>query len=549
MRTVAAAVAAVVVALAAAGGFLAFRVLHGSADSLITLVPADSAIYVTVNFDPPAGQKLALNGLIARFPGLSDSSRAGTVRSWVDRALTGSGLTYDGDITPWFGSGMSLAIPASALPAMAPHAGTGSPATPAVTVLVASKDDGKAQAALDKFRNGPSAATYHWTTSTHGGVTVTSGSSGSSTTAYTLVSHSVIFATTTAAVEAVIDTAQGKRPNLQSTSAFTTVESQLPGDRVALAYTDVAAVVKALTAGSSTPPAQLQSLSAYRGAGFAVSANSDGIMLTGTEDYDVSRLTADQRAAIAIPPHQNGSLTYVPSTAYGVTAFTGMQQGLRSIIDASAPPGSGLARSLLQLGVTGTDGILNHLSGDAGIEVDRVAGHTEPAGAAMFKTDSSTVAQRFLDNLVSTLCDQSRACDPTMITSQDDKGVQISSIPLSGLDSAGVEPSWAVSDGWAIVGSSPGEVRAALDSHASGTSITTSPTYTAVTGHLGQNSNAMTYLDVSAIAAAIRGVLPPQQQAAYDRDVAPYLAPVKALGVSSQNASDHTTFGVFVLIR
>jgi hypothetical protein len=119
LRAAAGAAIAVVVAFAAAGGILAFRAMHGSADSLVSMVPSDTAVYVTVNFDPPGGQKLAVSGLLNKFPGLGDQSRAATVNGWLDAAFAGSGLNHD-DISGWLGSELSVAMPASALSSLTP---------------------------------------------------------------------------------------------------------------------------------------------------------------------------------------------------------------------------------------------------------------------------------------------------------------------------------------------------------------------------------------------------------------------------------------------
>jgi hypothetical protein len=230
-------------------------------------------------------------------------------------------------------------------------------------------------------------------------------------------------------------------------------------------------------------------------------------------------------------------------------ALTGLQQTLKSVLTTIAPPGSAIDSTLRQFGVTGSGGIITHLSGDAGIEVDQVAGQTVPAGALLFDTDSTTAAQTFLDNLMSSVCQQSNACDPSQVTKQVDNGVTISSVPVSGAASSGVQPAWAVSNGWAIIASSPAEVRAVLDSHTSGSTISTSPTYQAVTSHVGTSNNGVLYVDVPAVLRAIRTALPPSAQASYDSSAAPYLNHFGAVELATRNASDHMTFTLFVGVR
>jgi hypothetical protein len=550
LRAAAGAAVAVVVAVAAAGGILAFRAMHGSADSLVSMVPSDTAVYVNVNFDPPGGQKLAVSGLLNKFPGLSDQSRAATVNGWLDAAFAGSGLNH-ADISGWLGSELSVAMPASALSSLTPSITSKASSPPSAAILIASKDNGKAQAALDKFRRGPVGSANKWTTSVYGGVTVTAGTTASTGGAYAITNNTLIVGSDAAAVDAVIDTAQGKRANLQSSGGYKQVEGQLPADRLALGYVDIAAVVKQIGSSiTSFPggPAQLNA-GAYGGLGVALVASSDGIALTGTENYDASKLTPDQRSLVATAPHANGSIDFVPKTAYGLVAYSGLQQALRSILKTVAPPGSAMDRTLQQFGVTGAGGIIGHLSGDGGIEVDKVPGQTVPGGAFLFDTDSTTAAQHFLDHLVSSLCRQSGVCDLPQLTTQVDQGVTISSVPLSGGADVGVEPSWAVSNGWAIVGSSPAEVRAALDSKASGSGIDKSSAFQTVTSHVSATNNELFYMDVPAVVSAIRNVLPPAAQASFDHTMAPYLSPIGAVALSGASASGHLTFTFFVQIR
>jgi hypothetical protein len=550
-RAIAGTAAAVVVAVAAAGGILAIRAFSGSSDSLVSMVPSDTALYVNVNFDPPASQKLAVQGLLNKFPALNDQSRSATVNGWLDSAFSSSGLNHN-DISPWLGSELSIAIPASALSSLTPSAGVSSSGSPDVTVLIASKDDAKAQAALDKFRTGPVGRGDQWTTSAHDGVAVTSATGHGSAGAYAIANHTVIFESNAGGADAVIDTAHGKRANLLSSDTFKTVESQLPTDRLGLIYVDVPALVRQLASSVGSAAggqSQLSAAQAYGGLGVALVARSDGVELDGTENYNASKLTADQRAQLGLAPHTNGSLAFIPRTALGMFALTGLQQTLKSVLTTVAPAGSAIDSTLQQFGVTGSAGIITHLSGDAGVEVDQGRGQTLPTGALLFDTDSTTAAQTFLDNLMSSICRQSTACDPSQVTRQVDNGVTISSVPVSAVGGSGVQPSWAVSNGWAIIGSSPAEVRAVLDSHASGSTISTSPSYQAVTSHVGTSNNGMLYVDIPAVLRAIRTALPPGAQTSYDSGAAPYLNHFGAVELATRNASDHMMFTLFVQIR
>jgi hypothetical protein len=89
-----------VVAGAAGGGITAFRFLRGAGEQLATLAPDDTAVYVTVFLDPPGSQKLAVNGLLGRFPNVSTPAALdATVNRLLDSSLRGAGLTHS-DVRP-----------------------------------------------------------------------------------------------------------------------------------------------------------------------------------------------------------------------------------------------------------------------------------------------------------------------------------------------------------------------------------------------------------------------------------------------------------------
>lgn len=544
LRAAAAAGVAILVAGAVAGGILAFRFLHGSADSLVAMAPSDGIAYVNINLDPSGGQKLAIASLLDKFPGLSDSARDSTINDWLDTALTGSGLNHN-DVRAWLGSEISVVV----LP------GSGSaPATgPAVVVLLSSTNDSAAQATLDKLRSSASASSLQWTTTMQDGVSVNTGTgSGRQAVAYAVDSGTVIIGDDAAGVAEVVDTAHGKHANLQSTTDYTTVQSQLPSDRVASLFVDVPVLVKtfgsALNATGASASQALSAFNAYRGVGAALVVSSNGVTVDATQDYDSSQLSSDQRAALSVPAHINGSLALTPPSAYGFLSVTGIAGELRTLLDPKSS-GAALFQPVLdQLGLTGTGGIIDHLTGDAGVEVDAQPGSKIPAGALLFQVDSADAARTFLSTFAGKVCAMAAGvCTPGQQTTQSHDGVDITSIGLSGSGVSGVSPSYALSGGWAIIASSADEVKAVLDAQ-HGAGIATSPRFNAVAGQVGASNASMFYVDIHGIVAAVRAALPPGAAATFDQNVAPYVSHFEAFGGASQNAGDHTTSTLFLLI-
>jgi Protein of unknown function (DUF3352) len=548
-RTVAGALVAVVVAGAVAGGILAFRFVRGTADTVVSMVPSDSALYANFNLDPPGSQKMALNDLFNKFPAVNSESQRDT---WINLALDNLGAKEGfshADVRPWLGPQLAVAAQATAF---APHE---TPSTGAAfAFLISSTDDGKAQAALDKLRGGAFSG-YAWSKQTHDGVAETVGQGHGTPVVSAIVNHFAVLGGSTDFVNEVIDTAHGKHASLDSTDAYKTALSQLPADRLATMYVSVPELLKQLGSsslggafGGTSASTQRALADAYRAIGAALVASSDGVAIDAVQDYDASKLPADLKALLAVPPDQNGALALVPAHAYGFLTITGLRQDLQSFAGAFSslsPFGGG--PTLDELGITGPNGVINHLTGDAGFEVDAVEGSNIPAGAFLFATDSAAAAQTFLDSLAATVCQKTSQCSVAQETKQTHSGVSITSLPFGSGTAAGVSPSWAVTGNWGVLASSADEVKAIIDSHSNG-GISRSPAYTAISSHITSLNNATFYVDIQAVVAAIRKVLPAEAQTLFDTTVAPNLNPLKGLAITGTNSPDHSSSTLFLQI-
>ena len=541
-RVLLSALVVIVIGAGTVGGLFGFRLLNGSADSLVSLAPSDSVVYVDAHLDPSAGQKLALNGLLDKFPALSGSSRDDTINRWLDTALKQVGLTHT-DVRPWLGNDISVVVPANAFD----HSPAAISQVPSVTVLVSSTDDSAAQAAVDKVRQRSSSNT---STATYHGVTVTTAPAGGQPVDFAVAGHALIIGTTAQAVDEVIDTAQGRHAALQSNTVYTRAVEQLPSDRIGVAFVDIGALAQqvAKAAGQGLGQGSAGALQGYSAVALALVAQSNGLSVTGVEDFDASKLDTDQRTALRAAPHVNGSLSFMPRSAYVAGTLTGIKQTIQSLLD-SFGSGSGLdVNSILQqLGLTGPGGVIDHLNGDAGIDLTPSLHSDTPGGAIVVGTDSDSVAQSFVTNLMDLVCDCA-ASDPAQVTQQPYGGTVITSLNSSPGDRSGIDPSWAVFHGWIIAGSSPDQVKAALDADRGGATLATNPDYTAVMSQVGGSNNGGLFVDMQPLLSVIRSALPLGVQVQYDHDVAPNLTPLKAFGMAVHNSSDHVTINAFTLI-
>lgn len=534
---------ALVIAAGTVGGVFGFRLLGGSADGLVSLAPSDSLVYVNAHLDPSAGQKLALNGLLDKFPALSGSSRDGIINKWLDTALQQLGLSH-ADVRSWLGNDVSVIVPASAFN----QAATNASQAPSVAALLSSTNDSAAQAAINKLR--ASSGSESTSTAMYRGVTVTTVTRDGQPADFAVAGHALIIGTTAQAVDEVIDTAQGVHAALQSNTVYTKAVGQVPGDRIGLAFIDVGSLAQQLSkaAGHSSGQQLPAGLQGYQGVALALVARGNGVSVTGVEDFDPAKLSADQRAQLGATPHVNGSLSFMPRSAYVAGAISGIKQSIQSALDALGSAGGFDVSSVLQqLGLTGPGGLIDHLSGDAGIDLAPGSQAGAPDGAIAVGTDSDSVAQSVVTKLMNLVCDCA-AGDPGRVDQEPYDGTVISSLPASPDDSSGIQPSWAVFHGWIIAGSSPGQVQAALDADRNGTTLAANPDYTAVMSQVGGTNNGELFIDVQPLLSVTRGALPPDVQSQYDHDIAPNLKPLKAFGLAVHNAADHVTINAFTLI-
>jgi hypothetical protein len=533
------ALGALVVVVGLAIAAIAF-VLRGSSDVITAMVPDDASAYATVYLDPALGQKLALRDLVKRFPATDTSAELNArLQEFFDSAFQDSGLSFQADVKPWLGPQLGIL-------------GKADGADSSFAVLVASTDDQAAQAALSKLK---SRLTEHegetFVVQPHGGVDVTVGSSElGGQDAYALVSHTVVLGSSTDIVEEVIDTAQGKHPAIGGTSEYHKVFDALPKDKLAFAFVNAAPLIRQFEQSLGTDvlpaPGSFTALEAYRGAGMAITASSNGIAADFTVDIDPTKLTVDERQALAARPHANSVLAFTPRSAYAVFALESLKPSIQQAIDSVLEQSPDVQQTTDRYGLTGPDNVVDHLTGDAGLTVGPAETPDAFPGVALLAgTNDEAGMQRFLDAVAADVAgDLSGGSWQT----EDYQGVTITYMPASPDDFFPISPAYAVGKGMAVVASSPEEVKSILDARA-GTNITASPNYAAAIADSVPNATSLFYVDVESVAAAVRDQLPPDEQATYDADVGPNLRHLKAFVFSGSSTTDHQTVRMFLLVK
>jgi len=518
------------------------RLAGGPGDVVDRMVPGDTDVYATLYLDPSLSQKLALQGLMQRFPALNTQKQLDSrVDQVMDSALKPEGISFANDVHPWLGTQVAVAL----------RLANGTP----TAVIIDSKDDTRAAAALARIRTTSAGRDDTWTNQVHAGVTVSVGTpSGAQGTpiAYAYLDHTAVIGNSYAQVDEVIDTDHGRQPALRTTAAYTSTLQRLPADRLGLVYASgpgvASAVRQAITGAGGIADATVlkafdDSAAALRSLGLAVSAQSKGLAADLAVVTDTSKLSPAARAALAAPRASNPALDWVPADAAGFLSVAGLHDSFQAALQGEATPldssGLDLSGALHALGVDGPQGVLTHLTGDLAVEVRSHAGSAVPGGALLLGVDDAAAVRGFLDRLAG----GSSALAATHTETY--RGAQITSLAVGVLGDTGIAPAYAVTGGMAIIGSSPAEVRAAIDAHASGARVTTAPGFVAAGGF--SPGDPILYLDLDRIRSAVEGVLPADVANTYDTDLKANLAPLHALRITGQGTGAQATARLFVV--
>jgi hypothetical protein len=533
--------AALVIVGVPGGLALYSHLASGTGDVVDRMVPNDADVYATLYLDPSLSQKLNLQGLFGHFPALKS---AGDLQSHIDQgmdtALKPEGLSFKNDVRPWLGTQVALAM----------RLGDGIP----TAVLIASKDDGAAAATLARIRTTDSGHGDSWTEHAHNGVTVSVGTprgTGGTPIAYAYVDHTAVVGNSAAMIESVIDTDQGKRAPLRTSAAYTTTMKRLPTDRVAAAWargSGITGAMRQAVAGSGFGDASIlkafdQGAGVFQSAGIAVTAEKAGLAADVAVVTDPSKLPPAERAALLqTSGAPNPTLDWIPSDSAGFLAVGGLHDSLQSFVQGmgagAAATGMDFITPLKSFGLTNPGGVLSHLTGNLALEVRDAGGSSIPSGALLAGVDNAAAVRSFLDQLVAGFA----MFAPTH--SESYRGATITSLAIPGLSDAGVDPAYTVVDGMAVIGSTPAEVRAVLDAHASGSRATATPAFAA--GGQWSNAEPVIFLDLDRIRTAVVGALPGDLKQQYDRDLSGDLSHLHGLRITSTGGGDQVVGRIFL---
>lgn len=551
-------------AVVAAGAISAAAVLllAKPASTIEKMVPASADAIAIANLNPSVTQKANLLRAVHSFP---DTKTDKAIDEKLDEAFKDSGFTFTADIKPWLGPQIGVSATLN----------LGSTKDSPAAVYLASRDDAKARAMLAKLRSGKYGAKFQWKDETYNGITISVGTptvSSEKAVAYSYVDHVVVFATTSAQIHDIIDADQGRAPRLVDSSDYKATLAGLPSDRLGYLYINgTSLVASAKKEMASTPSLSLalknmNDVDALQGIAGTLSANRDGLLADVLVKLDQSKLSPATRQAFAHPGRADAVVSWIPKSSDAFLAFTSLNKTIQTVLDQSGNEAS-VKAGTDAVGLTGPGGVLQHLTGDAGLEVE-LSPKGVPAGAILLGTDDARSMSAFFGRIL-VLADGASSgfsgsgagssfgsaapAKTGHVTTSTYRGVVITSWTsgtLGQLGVSGFKPSYAVLDGMGILASTPDEAKAVIDAHKGGTTIASDPTYkTASAASLAQPS-AILYVDIARLVDAIRkspfgaqaGLKPGSKESAN-------VDPLQAVIVSARSDGDKASERIFVIVR
>jgi hypothetical protein len=513
--------------LAVAGGAVVGGYLFLSSagiDRTAELVPADAAAYVSVYLQPSTAQQTKLAALIGRLPGFEDPAALDAkINQMVHNALSDSGLEYETDLRPWIGS--ELAVGAW----QTPGATSSDPASANTLVLAEVKDRPAADAAIARLVKRSGESPQH---ETYQGVDLVL----SKTAGYAFLGDMLVVGEPKSALEAAVDVDRGAVDSLAKSARFRAAMAQLPSDRLAAAYVDLAG----LASGAGVP----EQAAGFSTVGVALVAEENGLRLSGQAPFDKAAGTEAASAIFGLSGAAAQLTGWMPKgTPFEVSLFALSQsiQAVEKTANGDTPEGKAVRDGFstirgvaaLGLGLDLDKDLLPLLDGETALAIRAFDG-TTVSGELLLRPSDPTAAAATLAQVRDRLKGQGATID-----TQEAGGTTITTVAVPQFGSV----SYATTDEVVIFALKPDDVKAALDAHGSGETLAAADTYRSTFGLAGDRGGTEMFVDIAALAGLVK------DQLGASGDAGNLLGQLGTLGITVPARGDHYDFHAVLTVK
>ena len=526
------ALVATLVVVLVAGGLVAFAGA-GAASVGPAYAPADALLYMDVRGDLPGDQRQQLATFMAHFPGFADPS---SLQTKLDQALdklvskaTNGAYTYSGNIEPWFGGQVAVAVGPS----------------DSVVLVVSVSDSAGLPTKLDqtsqqlaKQLGGSVAIADHDGTSVYT-ISGATGVSGLSAVSFAISTDAIVVAKDAATVDAALDRKAGKSPNLAGSSAFHDAIGRLDADRSGTFYLDGAAAETLLkstaaassTCGSATTLAGLPTTMAGE-----LRLQDGNLIIRDRATLPAASASPVTAATSDLASHVPGAaLVYAETHGFGDLWRTQATALIQNPCFASVAGQLSTIEGLLGTKIPDAFGWVK----DAGVVVTAPGG--APQGGLVATTSDAAAGQARLTQVLTLLSLAKGQGGPAITTSSAPyAGTTITSVTVdlgtsgaAGTALSGVPTSVTISYAFKgqvfVLGVGDAFVKAVLDTTDANSLASDGRYSAALSAAGGPTDSGVVYADVTGIRGLVEAQLPADQKAKYSSDVQPYLTPFDRL--------------------
>lgn len=570
---IALAVAALVLALAA-GIAVAAVVLRGDSDegaeaaASATIMPDDTFMFAS--FNPHLDEA-------ANFEVIEETWGDNPVVQLALGEMLGSiekeGFSYKDDIEPWLGSEISFGMLGglaelmsqgvetsfSGLLGQAPLTGE-MPEIPQFTIAIATKDKGASDEFLDKIRAKAGEEGADWKETVYQDIEIVYAEPESAEepgVAYATIDGFVVLAIGgLEPMQAFIDAQEGAK--LADNQDYKDVMAKLPADQIGYGYIDVGAfmdaalgAVESELAGIAPGLLNLQQYEAFRGAGYSVGFEPNGLRVDFALVYDKDALPEDLPGAQAIDDEAAArvpasTLLFVSGTGLS-SVFQGALDAIKAMPDQSEDLDEQLQMMTAMLGFSVED-LIEMLSGEFGVAVTYdpagIGGDPSVPMGVSFLVEAKEEEQfRDLLKSVSMLLTLGAEME---LPHETVSGVDVTVIadPSTGNMVAG----WGVGNGFFVVATSEELLEAAFDE--AGEKLTNAATYDEAVAPLPDPRAGLFYLNLEDLLGIVVETMKPAERESFDQ-ARPLLEPIKAISAAAEpfdKGQDSMSGTFFILI-
>jgi hypothetical protein len=492
------------------------------------MMPADTPIYMSLslNLQNQAGyqnlKKFYLDNPDVK-KAMDDAKASATKEST---------LVYDQDILPWLGTEAGIAV------FNIPETGSGK--NPDVLFAVATRDVKASQAALDKFRAGVAESSGKpFEQGTHEGVTYWFQKSDSGSDTYvTIFNGFVVLATSEETLFGAIDREKKGGESLATNKNYQATLAELPKNGAFFTFIDwatLADIVMKNNTSAQLTPEQLAQFKAYQSIGLAATLQPDGIQIDTAIRFDPKQLPASAQAALSRPANPNTVLTKIPDSVLGFyngSDLKSMWQQVRESLAANPDFEQQLSDMEKQTGINLDQDVFGWMTGEYAVVVTKSQA-TPPVGgyALIGGADAKTVEDKTASLLEAYSKSQGGA--PLPFQKQTIAGHEINTIP--GPDAGTMLAGYGFWDNYLVAGYQEDALKAGFA--AADNPVANSAHFKAVTSHLPAKNYGYFYADIDAVRTLIETPALGLNTDSYNKDVRPFIEPLRAFGVASDAGS------------